>query len=87
MFERLRREGNLVRVVDFFIEELDLAMLSFAGVVPKATGHPSRHPATLLKIYLSGCLNQAQSSRTRPGPSGHEPSMIAKLAWHKGVSR
>jgi transposase len=70
MFERFRREGNPVRVVDFFIEELDLAMLSFVGVVPEATGRPSYHPATLLKIYLSGCLNQVQSSHTKPGPSG-----------------
>ena len=31
-------EGNPVRVVDAFIEELDLAVLGFAGVVPEATG-------------------------------------------------
>src|SRR5262249_27115608 len=45
-------EDNPVRVVDAFIEELDLALLGFAGVVPEATGRPSYHPATLLKIYL-----------------------------------
>jgi transposase len=42
---------------------LDLAVLGFAGVVPEATGRPSYHPATLLKIYLYGYLNQVQSSR------------------------
>ena len=31
-------EDNPVRVVDAFIEELDLALLGFAGVVPEATG-------------------------------------------------
>ena len=56
-------ENNPVRVVDAFIEELDLALLDFAGVVPEATGRPSYHPATLLKIYLYGYLNQVQSSR------------------------
>jgi transposase len=56
-------EDNPVRVVDAFIEELDLALLGFAGVVPEATGRPSYHPATLLKIYLYGYLNQVQSSR------------------------
>ena len=56
-------EDNPVRVVDAFIEELDLAVLGFAGVVPEATGRPSYHPATLLKIYLYGYLNQVQSSR------------------------
>jgi transposase len=56
-------DDNPVRVVDAFIEELDLALLGFAGVVPEATGRPSYHPATLLKIYLYGYLNQVQSSR------------------------
>jgi len=35
----------------------------FAGVVPEATGRPSYHPATLLKIYLYGYLNRIVSSR------------------------
>jgi transposase len=56
-------EDNPVRVVDAFIEELDLGVLGFAGVVPEATGRPSYHPATLLKLYLYGYLNQVQSSR------------------------
>lgn len=56
-------EDNPVRVIDFFIDELDLGALGFAGVVPEATGRPSYHPATLLKIYLYGYLNRIQSSR------------------------
>src|SRR5215475_14439620 len=56
-------EDNPVRVVDAFIEELDLAVLGLAGIVPEATDRPSYHPATLLKIYLYGYLNQVQSSR------------------------
>jgi transposase len=56
-------EDSAVRVVDVFIDELDLAALGFAGVVPEATGRPSYHPSTLLKIYLYGYLNQVQSSR------------------------
>lgn len=54
---------NPVRVVDVFIDELDLGVLDFAGVVPEATGRPAYHPATLLKIYLNGYLNRIQSSR------------------------
>src|SRR5215469_2125390 len=50
-------EDNPVRIVDAFIDELDLAVLGFAGVVPEATGRPSYHPVTLLKIYLYGYLN------------------------------
>src|ERR1700746_1039148 len=56
-------EDNPVRVVDAFIEELDLALLVCAGVGPEPTGRPSYHPATLLKIYLYGYLNQVQASR------------------------
>ena len=56
-------EDNPVRVIDVFIDELDLGALGFGGVVPEATGRPAYHPATLLKIYLYGYLNRIQSSR------------------------
>ena len=45
-------------MVEVFVDELDLAALGFAGVVPAATGRPAYHPATLLKIYLYGYLNR-----------------------------
>src|SRR5450755_1400788 len=56
-------EDNPVRVVDVFIDELDLEALGFSGVVPEVTGRPAYHPASLLKIYLYGYLNRIQSSR------------------------
>ena len=56
-------EENPVRVIDAFVEMLDLAALGFDGVIPEETGRPSYHPATLLKIYVYGYLNQVQSSR------------------------
>src|SRR6266513_802924 len=56
-------EENPVRVIEVFIEELDLAALGFSGMTPAATGRPAYHPATLLKIYLYGYLNRIQSSR------------------------
>ena len=56
-------EDNPVRIVDAFIDELDLVVLGFAGVIPEATGRPAYHPSTLLKIYLYGYLNRVQSSR------------------------
>jgi transposase len=61
--ERYVAEDNPVRVIDVFIDELDLEALGFGGVVPEATGRPAYHPATLLKIYLYGYLNRVQSSR------------------------
>lgn len=56
-------DDNPVRIVDVFVDELDLAGLGFAGVMPAATGRPGYHPATLLKLYLYGYLNQVASSR------------------------
>ena len=56
-------QDNPVRVIEAFIDELDLGAVGFAGVVPEATGRPAYHPATLLKVYLYGYLNRIQSSR------------------------
>jgi transposase len=56
-------QTNPVRVVDVFIDELELGKLGFAGISPAATGRPAYHPAVLLKIYLYGYLNRIQSSR------------------------
>src|ERR1700676_857353 len=56
-------DDNPVRVIEAFIDELDLKTLGFEGVVPEATGRPSYHPAALLKIYLYGYLNRIPSSR------------------------
>ena len=53
---------NPVRVVDAFVDALNLAELSF-DVSPEATGRPGYHPATMLKLYLYGYLNQVLSSR------------------------
>jgi transposase len=56
-------EHNPARVVDVFVDNLDLRDLGFDGVAPAATGRPSYHPAVLLKIYVYGYLNRIQSSR------------------------
>jgi transposase len=56
-------EDNPVRVIDVFVDELDLAELGFDGVAPEVTGRPSYHPSALLKLYIYGYLNRVQSSR------------------------
>jgi transposase len=56
-------EDNPVRVVDVFVEQLDLNQLGFKSVQPLATGRPAYHPAVLLKLYIYGYLNRLQSSR------------------------
>jgi transposase len=56
-------DTNPVRVIDVFVNELDLDALGFGGVQPASTGRPSYHPEVMLKIYIYGYLNRIQSSR------------------------
>ncbi|MCK4945136.1 MAG: IS1182 family transposase [Alphaproteobacteria bacterium] len=55
-------EENSVRVIDVFVDELDLSKMGFK-TVPAETGRPSYHSATMLKLYIYGYLNRIQSSR------------------------
>lgn len=56
-------EENPVRVVDVFVDELDLKDLGFGRATAAETGRPGYHPGTLLKIYIYGYLNRIASSR------------------------
>src|SRR5436853_2106037 len=56
-------EDNPVRVIDLFVDGLDLGEMAFEGVDPAATGGPAYHPSLLLKLYIYGYLNRVQSSR------------------------
>ena len=69
-------EDNPVRVVDAFVDELDLFDLGFKRVVPKRTGHPSYHPSVLLKLYIYGYLNRVQSSRRLEREAGRNVEVM-----------
>jgi len=56
-------EDNPVRVIDAFVDGLDLQHLKFERAIPKATGRPGYQPSTLLKLYVYGYMNRIQSSR------------------------
>jgi transposase len=71
---------NPVRVIEVFVDELDLGKLGFQGVDPQATGRPAYHPATLLKIYIYGYLNRIQSSRRLE----RETQRNVELMWLTG---
>ena len=73
-------EDNPVRVIDVFIDELDLTSLGFEGVVPAVTGRPAYHPAVLLKVYVYGYLNRLQSSRRLE----REAQRNVELMWLTG---
>lgn len=73
-------EDNPVRVVDVFVDELDLEDLGFEGMTPAATGRPAYHPAMLLKLYVYGYLNKVQSSRRLE----REAQRNVELMWLTG---
>jgi transposase len=73
-------EDNPVRVVDAYVEELDLKELGFEGAEPAVTGRPAYHPAVLLKIYIYGYVNRIQSSRRLE----REAQRNVELMWLTG---
>ena len=76
-------DDNPVRVVDVFVEELDLVKLGFESAKASVTGRPAYHPATLLKIYIYGYLNRLQSSRRLE----RETERNLELIWLTGRLR
>jgi transposase len=69
-------EDNPVRVIDVFVDGLDLDELRFSGVDPEATGRPSYHPSVLLKLYIYGYLNRVQSSRRLEREAGRNVEVM-----------
>jgi len=56
-------QDNPVRVIDAFVESLDLDSMGFKRAVPNTTGRPPYDPADLLKLYVYGYFNKIRSSR------------------------
>jgi transposase len=71
---------NPVRVIEAFVEQLDLREMGFESVDPEATGRPAYHPSVMLKIYIFGYLNRVQSSRRLE----HETQRNIELMWLTG---
>ena len=69
-------DDNAVRVVDVFVDELDLGGLGFGRVAPRATGRPGYRPAVLLKLYIYGYLNRVQSSRRLEREAGRNVEVM-----------
>ncbi len=72
-------EDNPVRVIDVFVDEMDLCKMGFK-IIAAHTGRPSYHPAILLKLYIYGYLNRVQSSRRLE----HETHRNVELMWLLG---
>ncbi len=72
-------EDNPVRVIDVFVDDLDLNKMGFK-TMPAETGRPSYHPSTMLKLYIYGYLNRIQSSRRLEREAGRN----VELMWLLG---
>jgi hypothetical protein len=81
-------EDNPVRVVDVYVEELDLRDLGFTRVDPLATGRPAYHPAVLLELYIYGYLNRAQlatmAGKAREAIGTEHLTAVADRGYYKG---
>jgi transposase len=71
---------NPVRVIEAFVDQLDLREMGFESVDPEATGRPAYHPSVMLKIYIYGYLNRVQSSRRLE----HESQRNIEVMWLTG---
>ena len=72
-------EDSAVRVIDVFVDDLDLSGLGFKTTA-EATGRPGYHPATLLKLFIYGYLNRVHSSRRLE----REAQRNVELMWLTG---
>ena len=69
-------EDSLVRVIDLFVDEIDLLELGFGRTVPAATGRPGYHPSVLLKLFIYGYLNRVPSSRALEREAGRNVEVM-----------
>jgi transposase len=61
--EELIPDDHMCRVIDAFVDRLDMADLGFERAEAADTGRPGYDPRDLLKLYLYGYLQQIRSSR------------------------
>jgi transposase len=63
-------EESPVRVIDVFVDELDLSMLGFKSE-PADTGRPGYHPSMMLKLFIYGYMNRVHLLRSMAASSRH----------------
>jgi len=69
-------EGNPVRFIDAYVDQLDLEALGFARSRPAQTGRPPYRNGDMLKLYLYGYTNRIRSSRMLERESGRNVELI-----------
>jgi len=69
-------EENPIRVIDLFVEEIDLGQMGFGRTAPARTGRPGYHPSVLLKLFICGYLNRVPSSRALEREAGRNVEVM-----------
>jgi transposase len=84
-------EGNPVRVIDAYINSLDMKALGFSKAQPNDLGRPMYSPYDMLKLYLYGYMNRLRSSRSLETESRRNVELMWLLKRltpdHKTISR
>jgi hypothetical protein len=76
-------EDNAVRVIDAFVESLDIPGMGFTKSRPAETGRPPYDPRDILKLYVYGYFNRIRSSRKLQT----ECARNVEVMWLKGTYR
>ena len=69
-------EENLVRVIEAYVNTLNIAELGFLKAEPKETGRPAYNPKDLLKLYIYGYMNRIRSSRRLETEAGRNLELL-----------
>lgn len=71
------KENSTVRIIEAYVNQLDIEKLGFKRAVTPTTGRPPYNPKDLLKLYLYGYLNKIRSSRRLE----HEALRNIEVIW------
>lgn len=70
------KAGGLDRLVDIFVDDLDLPGLGFVRAAPARTDPPGYHPFVLLRMFIQGDLNRIPSSRRLKREAGRNVEVM-----------
>lgn len=74
-------EDNPDRIVDIFVDALDLTNKGFSRMAPANTCRPGYHPSVLLKLFIYGYLNRVPSRRRLE----REANRNVEVMWLTGL--
>lgn len=73
-------EDNVVRVIDAYVDQIDVVAYKFTFAHCPNIGRPPYSPQVMLKLYIYGYLNRIRSSRRLE----HEAKRNVELMWLLG---